>query len=73
MATIDRRLWPETLASRHAFDRASRAEILVFTFELVQAVAEPDKRSAGERLWVEKMHILLVENFRQACKSCGQG
>ncbi len=72
VATIDRHLWPESLSSRHAFDRASRAEILIFTYELGLAAAESGGRSEGERRWVDQMHALLVENFRQARTSCDQ-
>jgi peptidoglycan/xylan/chitin deacetylase (PgdA/CDA1 family) len=72
VATIDRQLWPESLDSRRAFDRASRVELLVFTHELGLAEAEAGRRSEGARRWLEKMHALLAENFRRARTSCAQ-
>jgi peptidoglycan/xylan/chitin deacetylase (PgdA/CDA1 family) len=70
VATIDRRLWPHGLDSRDAFDRASRAEILVFTQALSLAAREKSAASGGGRRWLEKMRVLLVDNFRRARESC---
>jgi peptidoglycan/xylan/chitin deacetylase (PgdA/CDA1 family) len=70
VATVDRKLWPESLDSRGAFDRASRAEILVFTHELALQEGEPSRRSEGARRWLDQMHALLVENFRRARTTC---
>jgi peptidoglycan/xylan/chitin deacetylase (PgdA/CDA1 family) len=69
VATIDRGLWPDPVRSRAAFDRASRAEILVFAHELEAALAAQPATDSVQR-WLAKLRPLLVENLRLALRSC---
>ncbi len=79
--TIDRSLWPESLDSQVAFDRASRAEILVFS-SIINKAYLLDNPILLKELNVQKisneyvsrgyeilMHILLA-NYKAASVSC---
>jgi peptidoglycan/xylan/chitin deacetylase (PgdA/CDA1 family) len=59
-----RALWPDTINSPAEFDRASRAEILVFAHEL----AESDEFNEGalkDRLGIDAVDIASVERLRR--------
>jgi peptidoglycan/xylan/chitin deacetylase (PgdA/CDA1 family) len=79
-----RALWPDTIDSPAGFDRASRAEILVFAHEL----ADSDGFNEGalkDRLGIDAVDIAsvarlrhrlwkrLTENYVMASHSCGAG
>jgi peptidoglycan-N-acetylglucosamine deacetylase len=77
----DRSLWPETVNSTPAFDRASRAEILVFAAALAQ-VSDLDAESLKAQLHIKQAnpasvsHVRrifmsrLLENWNAALASC---
>ncbi|MEO8672874.1 MAG: polysaccharide deacetylase family protein [Tahibacter sp.] len=83
MATSDRTLWPDTTDSTAGFDRASRAEILVFARALGETEADDDASLMSrfnikavdrasltrvrERLWKQ-----LTRNYQIAARSCGK-
>lgn len=81
VALVDRSIWPERLESPVLFDVASRAEILGFAHALwlsEQQSEEALKARLGLRyinmasinLMRHRLWVRLVENFRQARKSC---
>jgi peptidoglycan/xylan/chitin deacetylase (PgdA/CDA1 family) len=58
-----RALWPDTINSPAEFDRASRAEILVFAHELADSDAF-DEGALKDRLGVNAVDIASVERLR---------
>lgn len=63
VAFSDRSLWPETIDSTTAFDRASRAEILVFAAALAE-VAEQDAAALKAQLNIKQADLVSVARVR---------
>jgi peptidoglycan-N-acetylglucosamine deacetylase len=63
VAVADRSLWPETMNSTAAFDRASRAEILVFAAALAE-VAEQDAATLKTQLNIKQVDAASVARVR---------
>src|ERR1700733_2923019 len=59
----DRALWPDTINSPAEFDRASRAEILVFAHELAGSEAF-NEGALKDRLGIKAVDIASVERLR---------
>lgn len=82
IARSDRSLWPQTLDSATAYNRASRAEILAFTAALARVTAL-DKPALMAELHIESVDLSsvkrvrerlldrLLENYRAAQPGCG--
>lgn len=77
VATMDRQLWPESIQSAEAFDRASQAEIMRFVRVMANTVLDSeDKLKAFTGLkvvnmdsvaqWQRKAQLRLVHGFEQA-------
>lgn len=64
VARADRSLWPQALDSQAAFDRASRAEALVFVAALAEATAA-DATTLKTRLHVTSVDAASLERTRQ--------
>src|ERR1700733_3881745 len=65
MAKADRSLWPENLDSQQAYDRASRAEILVFAAALAET-SDLDETTLKEELHIksaDKASVMKVRNY----------
>jgi len=84
VARSSRSFWPEPIDSPAAFDRASRAEILVFAPALAKAadrdeaaltaqfhIAQADP--AGVRKIAKRLSQVLLDNYRIAAASCSAG
>lgn len=82
VAKADRTLWPDKLDSPALFDRASRAELLVFAQALhTLAIQDEDTLKATLRIKSvdgasllrvrDRLGARLVENYRAASGSCG--
>jgi len=83
VAFADRSLWPDTIHSAAAFDRASRAEILVFAAALA-AVAEQDAAKLKAQLNIRQVDSAsvarvrkqltahLLQNWRLAAADCAK-
>ncbi|MDY7559097.1 polysaccharide deacetylase family protein [Pseudomonas sp. CCC3.2] len=83
LATIDRSVWPEQLATPALFDVASRAEILAFAHALVVSEGQ-DENALKARLGLRKINMVslnlirrrlwtrLLENYQYAQQSCEQ-
>ncbi len=81
IAKSDRSLWPDTVDSTTGFNRASRAEILVFTNALVE-LSDKDDETLKEALRIKSVdrasikHVRdrlmnrLLDNLRTAETSC---
>lgn len=81
IATLERDLWPQQLASEGAFDTASRAEILMFA-QILQASEGLDEAAWMQRLGLKSVNLhsiaqvrerfwqRLLENYRLASQSC---
>lgn len=63
VATTDRSLWPDSLATASAFDRASRAELLVFGHALDASEALDDAALAAQ-LHLKKIDRTSVDRLR---------
>lgn len=63
VAVADRSSWPETINSTAAFDRASRAEILVFSAALAE-VAEQDAATLKAQLNIKQVDSASVVRVR---------
>lgn len=63
VAVADRSLWPEIINSTAAFDRASRAEILVFAAALAE-VAEQDAAALKTQLNIKQVDSASVARVR---------
>ncbi len=63
IAFSDRSLWPETINSASTFDRASRAEILVFAGILAE-VAGQDAATLQTQLRIKQVNLASVERVR---------
>ncbi len=84
VAKSDRSLWPEAIDLQSAFDRASRAEMLVFAAALNEA-SSLDKAALKERFHIKsastatvakirnRLMAVLVENMKVAHRSCAEG
>jgi peptidoglycan/xylan/chitin deacetylase (PgdA/CDA1 family) len=59
-----RALWPDSINSAAEFDRASRAEILVFARELAESDALSDS-ALKERLGVDAVDVASIERLRR--------
>ncbi|MFG1488146.1 polysaccharide deacetylase family protein [Oceanospirillum sp. HFRX-1_2] len=81
IATLERALWPETINSAEAFDRASQAEILTFARLLEQTplnnAAEIQSFTGLKNVnpesvnkWLQITRERLRENYAQACGQC---
>lgn len=81
VALSDRSLWPDTIDSPEGFDRASRAEILVFAATIADATDRNEDalktelriKSVDMASLARLRHRLLdtlVENYRNASKQC---
>ncbi|MGE5515278.1 MAG: polysaccharide deacetylase family protein [Bacteroidota bacterium] len=81
VAQMDRAVWPEPLASQRAFDRASRAEILVFAAalndlsgkgedELKQRLQIKRADTAAIRKTSDRLQAVLLDNFKIASRNC---
>lgn len=81
IATLKRALWPETINSAEAFDRASQAEILTFARLLEQTPLTNEaeiKDFTGLKTvnpesvdkWLQITRKRLRENYAQACGQC---
>lgn len=84
VASIDRSLWPDVITSPSTFDRASRAEILVFAHELSETEQLSDdalrtrlKLKELDRAAVDHMRSIywqrLAANYRLAAAHCPSG
>lgn len=84
VALSDRALWPEPLDSAAAFDRASRAEMLVFSAAVAElsALETPElqlqlKVAQADRASIERVQarwtMLLLENWKIAAAACSAG
>lgn len=83
VAFSDRSLWPDAINSSPTFDRASRAEMLVFA-EILSVVANQNADTLKAQLHIKevnqasvdrvrnKLSAHLLENWRAAAKSCDQ-
>jgi peptidoglycan-N-acetylglucosamine deacetylase len=80
-AIADRSLWPQTINSKDSFDRASRAEILVFAVALTEVAGQPaatlrtqlqinQVNSASVDRVRHELMARLLENWRAASASC---
>ncbi|MFC4160585.1 polysaccharide deacetylase family protein [Chitinimonas lacunae] len=84
VAKSDRSLWPETLDSPAAYNRASRAEMLVFAAALAE-VSGQDEATLRETLRIksvdrasiervrDRLADTLLANFKTASADCGSG
>lgn len=84
VAKTDRSLWPEVLDSAAAYNRASRAEILVFAAALAE-VSEQDEAKLKTQLRIKSLDLasvkrvrdrllgILAENLKAASKTCTAG
>jgi len=83
VASVDRSLWPDAITSPSSFDRASRAEILVFAHELWESEQLSDdalqtrlKLKELDRPAVDHMRsrywLRLVANYRLASAGCSR-
>lgn len=81
VAQADRSLWPEAMTSSSSFDKASRAEILVFAGALAEVAAQDDaalkeqlKIKQVDRGSVQKVQkrllTQLLANWKQATTTC---
>ncbi len=77
VATMDRELWPESIESAEAFDRASQAEILRFVSVMANTVLDSEekvKAFTGLKTvnmdsvvqWQHKAQVRLVNGYEQA-------
>lgn len=78
---IDRALWPEKIESPETYDRASRAEILVFSAALAE-VSALDESQLKTELRIKSADVaavkrvrdrlaqLLLQNYQAASKTC---
>jgi peptidoglycan/xylan/chitin deacetylase (PgdA/CDA1 family) len=84
VGTADRSLWPQAISSPAAFDRASRAEMLVFAATLSETSRQaPEAMEAAFRIKkvnpasVQKvtndLAARILANWAKASKSCGKG
>ena len=83
IATVERKLWPDSLGSYPGFNRASRQEILAFGSELLVSEWLPADEWPA-RLGLERVDMLgmeryrkqtwlrLLQNYRLASKGCAQ-
>lgn len=83
MATVERKLWPDSLGSYPGFNRASRQEILAFGSELLVSEWLPADEWP-ERLGLARVDMLgmeryrkqtwlrLLQNYRLAANGCKQ-
>ena len=63
VATFDRSLWPDSLASHPGFNVASRREILNFASELLASeLVSPDEWPS--RLGLAQVDMLAIERYR---------
>ena len=63
VATLDRSLWPDSLASHPGFNVASRREILNFASELLASeLVSPDEWPS--RLGLAQVDMLAIERYR---------
>ena len=63
VATLDRSLWPDSLASHPGFNAASRREILNFASELLSSeLISPDEWPA--RLALPQVDMLAIDRYR---------
>ena len=63
VATLDRSLWPDSLASHPGFNAASRREILNFASELLTSeLVSPDEWPS--RLGLDQVDMLAIERYR---------
>jgi peptidoglycan/xylan/chitin deacetylase (PgdA/CDA1 family) len=81
IAKSDRSLWPEALDSEAAYNRASRAEILVFTHALINLTSNDDAtlmsilhiksvdRTSVQRVR-DRLSNRLFANYKTASKGC---
>ena len=64
VATLDRSLWPDSLASHPGFNAASRREILNFASELLSSeLISPDEWPA--RLALPQVDMLAIDRYRR--------
>ncbi|WP_374358210.1 polysaccharide deacetylase family protein [Chitinimonas sp.] len=79
VAKSDRSLWPDKLDSSKGFDRASRAEILVFADALNQLARQDDLKAelhlksvdaASVAKISERLSATLLSNYREASTAC---
>lgn len=72
VAIGDRHLWREPVDSLAAFDKASRAAILVYTQKLQDQKAAELKRPARPSVvkWLDKDLALSLTNYQLAAKTC---
>ncbi|MGE5476623.1 MAG: polysaccharide deacetylase family protein [Bacteroidales bacterium] len=83
VALMDRAIWPEPLNTPAAFDRASRAEVLVFAAAL-QRLGGKDAEALKEELGLKsadtdavrkisgRLMGVLLDNYASASRSCTQ-
>jgi peptidoglycan/xylan/chitin deacetylase (PgdA/CDA1 family) len=72
IAIGDRHLWPETVNTPTAFDKASRAAILEYALSL-QAQKSSEIRSLNRpsvKKWLDKELTLALRNYQMAAKNC---
>jgi peptidoglycan/xylan/chitin deacetylase (PgdA/CDA1 family) len=81
VAKADLRLWPEPVNQREAFDKASRASILVYatTLEQVQGLTDSDIAAAyhvksvnhaSVQRWLQQERNAVAANYRAAAAAC---
>jgi peptidoglycan/xylan/chitin deacetylase (PgdA/CDA1 family) len=84
VAKADLALWPEPVATRAGFDRASRAAILVYAGALAEAARLPLADMPGRlhvrsvdgdsvRRWLDRELAQAVANYRLAAAGCDGG
>jgi peptidoglycan/xylan/chitin deacetylase (PgdA/CDA1 family) len=81
IAKADRHLWPESINTPDAFDKASRASILIYllTLQQVQGTSNADLRAllkvnglnrASVDKWLKKQQELSFQNYQRASGNC---
>lgn len=84
IAKTDRHLWPDSVNTPNAFDKASRASVLVYILALrdMRKVSDADLRAslkvknlnrASVDKWLKKEIKLSFQNYQQASASCVAG